>query len=69
MLRAYESDITRFLRELKQQNPEIERGQREGRAIFWDKDIDAALYKRYEESDVPQPAYVYGSNMPIGEVK
>ena len=45
----------------EEKNPEIERGQREGRAIFWDKDIDADLYKRYEASDVPQPAYVYGS--------
>ena len=69
MQRAYESDITRFLRELKQKNPDIERGQREGRAIFWDKDIDADLYKRYEESDVPQPAYVYGSKLPAGEAK
>ena len=56
---GYESDITRFLRELKQKDPEIERGQRIGRAIFWDKNIDADLYRRYDESDVPQPAYVY----------
>ena len=56
---GYESEITRFLRELKQKNPAIERGQREGRAIFWDKEIDADLRRRYEESDVPQPAYVY----------
>ena len=56
---GYESDITRFLRELKQKDPEIERGQRIGRAIFWDKDIDADLYRRYDESDVPQQAYVY----------
>ena len=63
MQRAYESDITRFLRELKKKNPDIERGQREGRAIFWDKDIDADLYRRYQASDVPQPAYVYGPNM------
>lgn len=69
MQRAYESDITRFLRELKKKNPDIERGQREGRAIFWDKDIDAHLYERYAESDVPQPAYVYGSNVLAGEVK
>ncbi|MBC7945705.1 MAG: DUF3460 family protein [Burkholderiales bacterium] len=69
MQRAYESEITRFLRELKQKNPEIERGQREGRAIFWDKSIDADLYKRYEASDVPQPAYVYGSKFPKGEAK
>jgi Protein of unknown function (DUF3460) len=66
---GYESDITRFLRELKQKNPDIERGQREGRAIFWDKDIDADLYRRYEESDVPQPAYVYGSKLPVPEAK
>jgi len=64
MLRSYVSDITRFLRELKQKNPEIERGQREGRAIFWDKNIDSDLYRRYEASDVPQQAYVYGSNAP-----
>ena len=54
MQRAFESDITRFLRELKKENPEIERGQRIGRSIFWDKDIDADQYRRYEESEVPQ---------------
>ncbi len=60
---GYESDITRFLRELKQKNPDIERGQYRGRAIFWDKDIDSDTYRRYEESDVPQAAYVYGPNV------
>jgi hypothetical protein len=69
MQRAYESDITRFLRELKKKNPDIERGQREGRAIFWDKDIDADLYRRYQASDVPQPAYVYGSKVDPAKAK
>ena len=69
MLRGYESDITRFLRELKKKNPDIERGQREGRAIFWDKDIDAHLHKHYAESDVPQAAYVYGSKVLASEAK
>ena len=69
MQRAYESDITRFLRELKKKNPDIERGQREGRAIFWDKDIDADLYRRYQASDVPQPAYVYGSKVAPAKAK
>ncbi|MEP6607720.1 MAG: DUF3460 family protein [Burkholderiaceae bacterium] len=63
MLKSYQSDITRFLADLKRNNPEIERGQREGRAMFWDKRIDADLYRRYEASDVPQPAYVYGSSV------
>lgn len=69
MLSGYESDITRFLRELKKNNPDIERGQREGRAIFWDKDIDAHLYKRYAESNVAQPAYVYASIVSAREEK
>ena len=69
MLSGYESDITRFLRELKRKNPDIERDQREGRAILWDKNIDADLYKRYEASDVPQPAYVYGSKLQKTEAK
>ena len=59
MLRRYESEITRFLRQLKEKNPEIDRGQKVGRSIFWDKNIDSDLYRRYEESDVPQQAYVY----------
>jgi hypothetical protein len=59
MDKTYVSDVTRFLRELKQNNPELERDQREGRAIWWDKNMDPELYKRFDESTVPQPAYVY----------
>ena len=33
----YESDFTKFLKELKQANPDIERKQREGRSIWWDR--------------------------------
>jgi hypothetical protein len=56
---SYESDITRFLRELKSRDPAIEDGQREGRSIYWDKDLDPDLYQRFRQSSVPQPAYVY----------
>jgi Protein of unknown function (DUF3460) len=55
----YESEITRFLKELKRQDPAIEPGQHEGRAIWWDKNLDLDLYRRFSDSDVPQPAYVY----------
>ena len=59
MAAAYESEITKFLRELKENNPELDRQQREGRAIWWDRDVDPELYKRFRESSLPQPAYVY----------
>jgi hypothetical protein len=59
MAAAYESEITKFLRQLKEGNPDLDRGQREGRAIWWDKDVDRDLYRRFDESTLPQPAYVY----------
>lgn len=56
----YVSELTHFLRELKQQ-PGIEAGQRDGRALLWDKQLDADLYRRFRDSGLPQPAYVYQS--------
>ena len=59
MAAPYESEITKFLRQLKEANPALDRGQREGRAIWWDKEMDRDLYRRFDESTLPQPAYVY----------
>ena len=56
---AYESDTTRSLRELKQQKPDHERTQQEGRAIWWDKELDREQLKRWQESKVAQQPYVY----------
>lgn len=61
-MNAYESDITRFLRELKQKNPELERKQCEGRAIWWDKEIDLDELRRQNQAKVPQPPYAYYTN-------
>jgi hypothetical protein len=57
----YESDITRFLRELKEKEPDLERAQRDGRAIWWDKALDPDQLERWQESKVPQQPYVYQS--------
>ena len=59
MASTYESELGQFLREMKDRNPDIEPGQKQGRAIWWDKDLDPDLYRRFGESSVPQPAYVY----------
>ena len=55
----YESEITRFIREMKQRRPELDRKQREAREIWWDKALDPEEQKRFEESTVKMPAYVY----------
>jgi hypothetical protein len=59
MAAGYVSDFTKFLQELREKNPDLDRQQREGRAIWWDKDVDQDLYKRFRQSTLPQPAYVY----------
>jgi hypothetical protein len=56
---SYESEFTKFIRELKQQRPQLEAGQRESRAIWWDHPQDLETLKRDKESRVKQQAYVY----------
>jgi hypothetical protein len=56
---TYESDITKFLKDLKARQPDLERKQREGRAIWWDKELDFDELRRQRESRVPQQGYVY----------
>ncbi|NMM27718.1 MAG: DUF3460 family protein [Glaciimonas sp.] len=56
----YESEITLFLKNLKEQNPSIEQNQREGRALLWDKEpVDLNTQERNKDSQVKQQAYVY----------
>jgi hypothetical protein len=55
----YQSDITRFLQELKSNQPQLEAQQREGRAIWWDHPQDADTNRRNRESKVAQKPYVY----------
>ncbi|HET7096992.1 MAG TPA: DUF3460 family protein [Casimicrobiaceae bacterium] len=58
--RNYESDHTRFIREMKQKKPAIEIEQQKSRAIWWDKlPKELAEEKTMDAGRVPQPAYVY----------
>ena len=55
----YESELTRFLRELKDKNPQIAELQRKNRATWWDKPQDLETWRERAAATVPQPAYVY----------
>lgn len=55
----YESEITQFIRQLKQQNPELESQQRRGRELLWDKPVDRGTWQGYRAAQVPQKPYVY----------
>jgi len=62
MAKNYESDITQLIRQLKEQNPDTELRQREGRARLWDKNIDPELHEGFKQARVPQKPYVYQTN-------
>jgi hypothetical protein len=57
--KPYKSDVTSFIESLKAKKPTLEREQREGRALLWDKPQDRDAQADYAESRVPQQAYVY----------
>jgi hypothetical protein len=57
--KAYKSDITSFIEQLKSQKPTLEAEQRKGRALLWDKPIDRDAQAEYRDAQVPQQPYVY----------
>ena len=61
--RTYESEATRFLRDLVAQKPALTEEQRKARAIWWDMQIDPEEARRQKESRVRQKAYVYQSEL------
>ncbi|KML48423.1 MULTISPECIES: DUF3460 family protein [Burkholderia] len=59
----YQSDVTQFLNQLKQQKPTLEEEQRKGRSLLWDKQpIDLEERADQQESGVKQTSYVYYQN-------
>jgi hypothetical protein len=60
--RHYESDHTKFMRELMEKTPRLQDEQRKARAFWWDKDPqDLAAGRTMAEGGVPQKPYVYQS--------
>jgi len=57
--KAYTSDVTSFIQELKAKKPTLEDEQRQGRALLWDKRVDRDAQADYDEARVPQQPYVY----------
>jgi hypothetical protein len=56
----YESDHTKFIKELKAANPAMEQGQQAGRALLWDKaPLTLDEQARTKASRVRQQAYAY----------
>jgi uncharacterized protein DUF3460 len=61
--RHYESEHTRFMRELLQQRPDLPQKQREARAIWWDKTpLKLSEERSMDAGRVAQTPYVYDAD-------
>jgi hypothetical protein len=57
--KAYTSDVTSFIAEMKVKKPTLEADQRQGRALLWDKPVDREAQADYGDAKVAQQPYVY----------
>ena len=55
----YQSETTQFLQQLKQQKPQLQAQQVQGRAMLWDKQVDRETWSEYQAARVAQQPYVY----------
>lgn len=55
----YNSEVTQFIEQLKQQRPDLEARQRAGRALLWDKHVDRQAWSELRDGEVAQQPYVY----------
>lgn len=55
----YQSETTQFLQQLKQQKPQLQAQQVQGRALLWDKQVDRETWAEYQAARVAQRPYVY----------
>ncbi|NLC35788.1 MAG: DUF3460 family protein [Alcaligenaceae bacterium] len=62
MAKHYESDVTQLINQYKEQHPDTELRQREGRARLWDKNLDPEIQEGFKQARVPQKPYVYQTN-------
>ncbi len=58
----YESDHTKWMREMMAKNPAWSEDQRVGRAIWWDKQLDQDTQARFEQSKEANKSYPYDVN-------
>ncbi len=58
----YTSEVTQFIEQKKAQKPQLEKEQRAGRALLWDKPVDRDAQQEFKEARVAQKPYVYQTN-------
>ena len=55
----YQSEVTQFISQLKDQRPDLEARQRQGRELLWDRSVDREAWAEFDAARVAQKPYVY----------
>lgn len=55
----YESETTRFLRDLLSRHPEMEEQRHKNRATWWDKNLNPEEQAGFQAAEEVKPAYAY----------
>ncbi|WP_342742960.1 DUF3460 family protein [Nitrosomonas cryotolerans] len=55
----YESEHTKFMRELFEKDPTLVEKQLAARAMWWDKKSNKDEQQRFKDSSIRQKSYVY----------
>jgi hypothetical protein len=55
----YESDLTKFLRDILDKQPDLQALQKANRATWWDKKLDPDQQRRNAVSEAPKAPYAY----------
>lgn len=58
-MKAYESDVTRFIREFLERHPEVVEKQKKARATWWDKPQVLKEGEEFESARAPKKPYEY----------
>jgi hypothetical protein len=58
----YTSEATQFIESLKVKNPQLEKAQRDGRALLWDKHVNTEVQQDVQAGRVAQKPYPYQTN-------
>ncbi|MEZ7911650.1 MAG: DUF3460 family protein [Propionivibrio sp.] len=59
---GYESEHTKFMREMMSKNPQWREDQLFGRSLLWDRKVDFAAQRRFREASEMQKPYPYDVN-------
>ena len=61
-IKNYQSDISQFLHELKEKNPDLHNQQINGRLRLWDRvDEEKQTHEFKQRKKMKQPSYVYST--------